>query len=359
MSLLADLISGRRDEVIRRWGNLVEGSIVPEGIPTVELVDHLPTFLSELVEALRSSALDPSAASPGLTAAGHGEQRLRLGFSLDSVIREYGALRQAIADLTRDTGTPVSVRDSELLFNAIINGIANAVSKYSHQRDVELHRQHNEHVAFLAHELRNPLGTALNAFEILEHTKLISRDHRAGGAMFRALFQMRDLVDQALNVARFASGVELRLEPTSITKLLDGTIAMVSPEAEAKHVAMHLQTEREVTLEIDPRLIRSALSNLIRNAIKFTPEGGAVDVRNRVVDGYVTIEVEDSCGGLPPGKVEEAFAPFVRLDSKRDGFGLGLAITKQAVDAHAGHLRVQNLPGKGCIFAIELPTKPS
>jgi signal transduction histidine kinase len=69
------------------------------------------------------------------------------------------------------------------------------------------------------------------------------------------------------------------------------------------------------------------------------------------------VEVEDTCGGLPPGRVEEAFAPFVRLDHAHDqpGFGLGLAIAKQAVDAHGGTLRVQNLPEKGCIFCIELP----
>ena len=63
------------------------------------------------------------------------------------------------------------------------------------------------------------------------------------------------------------------------------------------------------------------------------------------------------CGGLPPGKVEEAFAPFVRLDSRQSGFGLGLAIAKQAVDAHGGSIRVQNMPGKGCVFVLELPVE--
>jgi signal transduction histidine kinase len=64
--------------------------------------------------------------------------------------------------------------------------------------------------------------------------------------------------------------------------------------------------------------------------------------------------VHDSCGGLPPGKVEKAFAPFVRLDSSQDGFGLGLAIAKQAAESHGGNIRVQNVPGKGCIFVLEL-----
>jgi len=74
-----------------------------------------------------------------------------------------------------------------------------------------------------------------------------------------------------------------------------------------------------------------------------------------VVNGRAKIEIEDSCGGLPPGKVEAALAPFVRLDVSQDGFGLGLAIARQAVDAHGGSIRVQNVPGKGCIFVLELP----
>ena len=80
-----------------------------------------------------------------------------------------------------------------------------------------------------------------------------------------------------------------------------------------------------------------------------------MELRGRIADGRVVIEVEDCCGGLPPGKVEEAFAPFVRLDNRQTGFGLGLAIAKQAVDAHGGSIRVQDLPGKGCIFVLELP----
>jgi signal transduction histidine kinase len=67
------------------------------------------------------------------------------------------------------------------------------------------------------------------------------------------------------------------------------------------------------------------------------------------------VEIEDCCGGLEPGKVEQAFAPFVRLDTKQGGFGLGLAIAKQAVDAHGGTIRVQNIPDKGCIFSLEVP----
>jgi signal transduction histidine kinase len=106
---------------------------------------------------------------------------------------------------------------------------------------------------------------------------------------------------------------------------------------------------------VDIRLIRSAVTNLLRNGVKYS-HAGIVELRSHVANGRIIIEVEDACGGLEPGKVEAAFAPFVRLESDQSGFGLGLAIAKQAVDAHGGSIRVQNLPGKGCIFILELPS---
>jgi hypothetical protein len=93
----------------------------------------------------------------------------------------------------------------------------------------------------------------------------------------------------------------------------------------------------------------------LRNAVKHSHPGSVVELRGSTVKERALIEVEDCCGGLPPGKVEAAFSPFVRLDADQSGFGLGLAIARQAVDAHGGSIRVQNLPGKGCIFVLELP----
>jgi signal transduction histidine kinase len=114
--------------------------------------------------------------------------------------------------------------------------------------------------------------------------------------------------------------------------------------------------DAENTLEInaDERLLVSAVSNLLQNALKFTRPGGQVILRGRTEEGTVVIEVEDECGGLPPGKHEELFTPYVQRHSQRRGLGLGLAITREAVEAHGGEVSVRNLPGKGCVFAVKL-----
>jgi len=127
------------------------------------------------------------------------------------------------------------------------------------------------------------------------------------------------------------------------------------PSAEAKGIELRVKLQDDGVLEVDTRLIRSALGNLLHNAVKYSHAGSVVELRGSLANQRAVLEVEDGCGGLAPGKVEAAFAPFVRLDKNQSGFGLGLAIARQAVDAHGGSIRVQNLPGKGCIFILELP----
>ena len=101
------------------------------------------------------------------------------------------------------------------------------------------------------------------------------------------------------------------------------------------------------------------MGNLLRNALKYTAPTSTVELCGKFEGERAAIEVEDRCGGLAPGSVEKAFAPFVRMEEEHGGFGLGLAIAKQAVDAHGGTIRVQNLPGKGCIFVLEVPVDPA
>ena len=355
--MLHQILAARRDEVIQHWKDKVQGTLAPETMPPMELLDHVPRFLDEIIAALRTDAGLPSTTpcpENSTTAAGHGEQRLRLGFSLDAVVREYGALRNAILETTRDAGD-VSFRENQILFDCIITGIAYAVSEYTHQRDVELQRQANEHFAFIAHELRNPLSTVRLAFAQLRAKAAIPSDGREVGAIERGLQSVSDLIDQTLRIARLSTGIELHRQFTTLRALFEDVELGARSEADGKGVTIKVTVGEDQGAWFDVRLVHSAVGNLLRNAVKYTHPQTTVELRGSATNGRVVVEVEDCCGGLEPGKVEQAFAPFVRLDTQQDGFGLGLAIAKQAVDAHGGKIRVQNLPGKGCIFVLELP----
>jgi hypothetical protein len=216
----------------------------------------------------------------------------------------------------------------------------------------------NEHFAFIAHELRNPLGSALSAVGMLERKGQLDTSERFAQVLSRGLTRMHELIDSTLRTAQLATAIHLHREPVTLAALLEDMEMSAAASAEERHVTLTFQVDDDVTINVDQRLVRSALTNLVRNAVKFSHAGGAVTVRARGTAERVVIEVEDSCGGLPPGMVQQAFVPFAQLGADRSGFGLGLAIAKQAADAHQGVIRVQDLPGRGCIFALELPIAP-
>jgi signal transduction histidine kinase len=286
-------------------------------------------------------------------AAEHGTQRLRLGFSLDAVVREYGALRDALIDTAVAAGIVPTLDELQLMFDSTISGIAHAVSEYTFQRDAELRRQANEHFAFIAHELRNPLASAAMAFEQLKVAVPLG-ELRSAVILQRGLHRTAELIDQTLQTARAASGIELQRKRTTLSVLFADAELGAMPEAHANGIDLTVNLAEDITMDVDPRLIGSAIGNLLRNAVKYS-HGGTVELRGQLANGRAVVEVEDCCGGLEPGKVESLFAPFVRADQTQTGFGLGLAIAKQAVEAHGGTIRVQNLPTKGCIFTVEIP----
>jgi len=341
---------------MQRWVERVRGTLHPESMPRLELMDHLPLFLDEIVAALADGASPETSA----TAAEHGLQRLGLGFSLDSVVREYGALCDCIFAAAQDAGLTVDYRESQVVFDCVITGIANAVSEYARQRDAEIQRQSTEHFAFIAHELRNPLSSAMLGFTLLKEQQLLRVNERTVAVVERGLGRMHDLIEHSLQGARLGSGIELHRERIEVRTLLDEIEVGSSGEASARNIRIEVVSEGDAEIDADGRLIRSALSNLVRNAVKFSHEGAVVSVRTRVAGGHATFEVEDGCGGLADGVVEAAFAPFAQFGGRdQSGFGLGLAIARQAADAHGGSLRIQNLPGKGCIFILDVPTAPS
>jgi len=101
------------------------------------------------------------------------------------------------------------------------------------------------------------------------------------------------------------------------------------------------------------------VANLLQNAFKFTRRQGHISLKASSTKERVLIEVEDECGGLPPGKADELFRPFKRRGSDRTGLGLGLSISRKSVEGDGGEIRVRDIPGVGCVFTIDLPRLPS
>ena len=171
----------------------------------------------------------------------------------------------------------------------------------------------------------------------------------------RSLTTLRDVVDRTLSEVRLAAGNQQR-ERVSVTAFLDDIATTAMLHSEYRNIRLTIAPgDSAWTVEGDPQLLTSAVMNLLHNAFKYTRPGGDVVLRARADGDRLVIEVEDECGGLPDTK-EDIFRPFgERRGRDRSGLGLGLSIARQAIRVHGGDIRVRNMPGQGCVFAIDLP----
>ena len=358
---LADELARGKQALLLDWRHRVQGTVDPEGATIVEIVDGLPTFIDELVAVLRrresSTGGAPDCARANELAVDHGSQRFHAGFSLGAVIREYGVLRECLLDLIRERRFAVDIDELQVVLDALNAAVVNATEQYVRERDQVIERQSQTYFGFIAHELRNPLGSALLAAHVLQR-RSGSQSDVILARLTRSLAILRDLIDNSLISVRIQQlGRNRTLDVTNIS--LDGLVRDVRDElsGDTEEKAISVRVDGQAALQGDPRLVRSAVTNLLRNAAKYTRRGGVIDVRIRSDYDLASIEIEDECGGLPDGKTEELFTPYVQRGGDRSGFGLGLAITKDAVEAHRGTVQASNLPGKGCIFMASFPIR--
>jgi signal transduction histidine kinase len=349
---LSSLLAERRTEIIERWTQRIEREHQDKELNCGELCDHLPRIFDELVAALRAEESPQAGVAPA--SAAHGVQRLRVGFDVVEVIREYEILADCVIDELEAAGRDISTRTYRRVQSLLNAGRAHAVSAYVQRRDEDIAREHSQHVAFVAHELRGPLMAAFLSATVLQK-QARPEDDRGLSILVRNLMSLRELIDQVLMADRLAGHVQLSRETFDLRKLFDEVVTDAGLAAERNRVELVVDAPATLPFNGDRRLIRSAISNIVGNAVKFTHEGRAITLRAKRSDGGTTIEVEDGCGGLPEGNPEDLFEPLVQRGDDRTGFGLGLAIVKQAIGAHGGSTRVRSLPGRGCVFSLDLP----
>jgi signal transduction histidine kinase len=167
--------------------------------------------------------------------------------------------------------------------------------------------------------------------------------------------RLRDLIDRSL--------VEVRLEtshtpsaPILVAELIEELEIGAFTQAQARGLHFAAKSvDRTVMIQGDRQMLMAALANLLDNACKFTRKHTGVILTTRVTADRVMFDVEDECGGLPPGKLDELLVDFARHGDVRSGLGLGLFICAKAAQGNAGELRVRDLAGKGCIFTLDLP----
>jgi signal transduction histidine kinase len=326
-----------------------------------ELEDGVPLFLQQLIDLLRLKDDQASEEMIG-TATRHGAELVAKGFTVSQVVHDYGDLCQAITSLADEHAAPIGADEFGALNRCLDEAIAAAVTEHARQREHDIEagfvRDADARLAAVAHEMRNLLNTAMMSFEVIKlGTVPISGSTSA--VHERALRGLRSLVDRELAEARLAVGPQLDLLP--LVLLMDDVERAAGLEADA--LAIRFVTspvDSSIHVLADRAILFGAVMNLLQNAFKFTRAHGGTEVAVHVrpAGDKIFIEVEDECGGLPWADAESLQWPAGRRGSDRTGLGLGLQITRRAVEANGGVLHARSLPGKGCVFGIELALAP-
>jgi signal transduction histidine kinase len=353
---LGSVVAAHERELLERWEAAVRARIASASTITHEQFLNCLPLLLEVVSDLSAQ---PTARKdlPRRSAAArvHGAQRHTLGWSVGEIVQEFQLLSECAADISREAGLsdPSGHRELSRLVAATA---AESLEEFKLCEEKRLRKEELKRVGFLVHELRNPLSTARIAWEAIVAAGQLKEPFVEG--MNLSLTRLTERIDQLLASARLADRSDeapLEREAVAITKLVADAHAESRADAEHKGLRLFLLPGPEVEVLGDYRLLLSALTNLVRNAVKYTHRGCDIFLQSRVEEGRVLIEVEDACGGLPPDRAERLFEAFTQAHDNRSGFGLGLAIAKQAVEAHGGTLMVRNQPPIGCVFVVDLP----
>jgi signal transduction histidine kinase len=367
-----EFLRNNRDELIARCKYKV--SKRPQRAATEQqLANGVPLFLDQLTRTLKAEEANEDSESMrisgpsggdslalsemGVTAAAHGKELLKLGFSVDQVVHDYGDLCQAITDLAFERDAPFSIEQFRTLNRCLDNAIADAVTEFSLQRDATIARAHdaaaNQRLGFLVHELRNSLSTATMAVAALELGNM-TMGGATGAVLKRSHASLKLLVDRSLKEVR--SGIPDEASTFSVAVFIADASSSALLGAVATGVVFSVPlVDPTLAIRGNRELLVAALGNLLQNAFKFTHAHSEVTLRAYAFGELVLLDVIDHCGGLPTGSEEKMFTPFTQRSDDKSGLGLGLSIARNSVESDLGTLGVRDVPGVGCVFTIALP----
>jgi len=283
---------------------------------------------------------------------------------------------QSFCWLLRDITTQ---RDSEESMRALNRSLNARVAQRTRELEIALageqaarkeaeaaNRIKSELFARLSHEFRTPLHAVSGYLEILQqniHGGLNDDQRKDVDRIHQAQEHLMALVNMILDFAKLEGGnVELSMAEIPIEETLRGGEALVIPQFTKKGVSYsHRSGDASLTVFADREKVQQIIVNLLANAVKFTPDGGSVDLEWKVEDEHLIVRVRDTGCGIPEERIEEIFEPFVQVRAAGSmptgGTGLGLAISRDLARAMGGDVRATSRLGAGSVFTLTLPLR--
>jgi len=383
VSNLADVLASALDErailsaiarlVVPRLGDVcLVDSIDADG--SVQRVDHTledwhlaPTLGLRAGEALLIPDVTPASLG-AITADAAGEAAIRVAGIRSLVLLPLIGRGRLLGVLTLGMTRPdrsFATRDLPLLEDVAQRTALGVDNARLDQRARQASRARDDTLAAISHDLRNGLNTVLTAVGLLLRSlppdNERRRDRRHVEAIRRSAQRMNRLINDMLDVASIESGrlvVEPQREP--VRPIIHDALAACREQAREKALQLDEDVADEIDVVCDRERVLQVLGNLIGNAIKFTPEGGSVQVKVEQLDDEVLFTVRDSGIGVSAKQLPHVFDRFWQATPKaRLGSGMGLTIAKGVVEALGGRIWVESRPGEGTTFFFTLPLASS
>jgi signal transduction histidine kinase/CheY-like chemotaxis protein len=394
---LAELLDEEKDQLLEKWARRVLGDPrVPSAEPLSELAlyDHFPAIVDRIVKTLRTLADHPEElgkiVGEASEARDHVRDRAEADYSVPEVLRELSHLRLSILDACEERGAIPDRASAAILHSAFDQMMINAAEELSRlelearrraealareraelyereraarEASEDAHRAKDQFLAMVSHELRTPLNAIAGWSQMLKvHDGDPVVHSRAIDSIQRNAEAQAQLITGVLDVSRLASGrVALDRVAVDPASVLRSVIESFSPAVLEKN--LHLETAiPHVAPPVlgDALRLRQILTNLVGNAVKFTPEGGSVRVTLSIDADIVCFDVCDTGVGIPSDFLPHVFEPFRQADAswtrEHGGLGLGMAIAKALVELHGGTIGVTSGGrGHGATFRVCLP----
>jgi signal transduction histidine kinase len=337
-------------------------------------LNHLATVLANATKAKTDDLIARNASSYASSrnlfigvAAGAIVFALVLGFvlswSLIGPIQRIDARLAAIASGDFSGRVDVTNRDELGALAANANRMNDELRRLYNELEAAS-RHKSEFLANMSHELRTPLNAIIGFSQVLRERMFGEVNEKQAEYLDDIISSgnhLLSLINDVLDLSKVEAGqVELEVAPFSLREALERGVVMVRERATQDGVRVALAADPDVdVVEGDERRIRQVIFNLVSNAVKFTPAGGAVDVSAVQMNGEVRVAVTDTGPGIDPEDQERIFEEFQQTEAgveQREGTGLGLALSKRLVELHGGRIWVESELGKGSKFTFALPT---
>lgn len=223
-------------------------------------------------------------------------------------------------------------------------------------------RDQKEFVSNVSHELRTPItAVRATAEALLAGAKDDENlENRFLNTIISESDRLSALIDDLMEIARHDSGIaKTERFDANISEIVNKAVNVVKPNLEQKNISLNVDVNSLLTCHCDEMQIMRVVRNLVDNAVKYTSDGGTIELTAKEDSGNLVISVKDTGIGIPHGEIERIFERFYRVDKARSrrlgGTGLGLAIVKEIVNAHNGRIDVDTQLGKGSTFTVTLP----